>query len=141
VQNLDSKTFLELMKNSRRQGFTGGNSMPHARQIKLAPCRGSMGQKLHVVRGHGKEQRRPVPFDGVKHILRTRRPRQQNTGSTCSQREIESVSQSISKKQLCHAEESIVLRDFENGPGVAFRAHDHVVLQVNTTLWLPRAAG
>src|SRR5215472_17306464 len=115
--------------------------MAYRRQIKFFPLRRFVCQQLDVIGRYREKQRRPITFDGFEDRLRPRRTRIQNAGRPHRQREVKAIPQAVGKEELRHAEKPVLWSDLQNRLGIALRADDHVVLQVNASFGLSGAAG
>ena len=80
-------------------------------------------------------------FEDFEHAVGLWCPGQQDAGRAHGQGKIEAVSQSIGEKKLGHTEATVLVGDFQYRLGISFGTHHHVMLQVNASLGLSRAAG
>ncbi len=82
-----------------------------------------------------------MAFNDRIDVRRRRRSRPENASRSHSKRKIQAVTQAVGKKQLGHAEETIVFRDSQNVLGVEFSTYHHVMVKVHTALRKTGAAG
>src|SRR5260370_37678842 len=72
IEYLDSKPFLEAVKQRRRQGFAGGDSMAQAREIEVGVVLAVIRQERRIVRQDRVKERWLVAFDDRIDICRRR---------------------------------------------------------------------
>ena len=98
IQNLNSKTLFEVVKHRGRQRLARRDGVANGREIELSAIGRSVRQEFDEIRRHREEQRRPMPFNHLKHALRARRTRHQKAGPTHRQGKIKAVPQSVSEE-------------------------------------------
>jgi len=82
-----------------------------------------------------------MAFNDFEDVLRSWWTGQQDAGGAYGQWEVESVPQPVGKEKFGDAEAAIILRDVQDPLGIALCAHHHVMLKMNASLRLTRAAG
>jgi hypothetical protein len=140
VEDLDTEALAESLEQRRRQRLARRYREPDARQIEILPI--PMAGEQHRIMGrHREEQRRTESFDSRVDLAGRHRARPEDRRRPHREGEVHAVAETVREVQLRDAQATIACDNPQDAPRVAFRAYQHVVLQVDARLRAARAAG